>query len=99
MAKCIQFYSGTNSYGKPVDVALSEHGQWYSRSYAFNGYQVAPTKWTKTQPPSHPKGHTNVYSGEFEEYSQEEQQKRISWGFTELLLVEGYTKARLPNIA
>jgi hypothetical protein len=99
MAKCIKFFSGYNSHGKTVDVALSSDNVWFSRSYAFNGYQVAPTKWRQMEKaPTHPNGYTNAYTSEYTEYSQQEKEKLLSWGFTTLELVEGYTKARLPNV-
>ncbi|MTV64382.1 hypothetical protein GM539_13685, partial [Streptococcus pneumoniae] len=58
MAKCIQFFSGTNSYGKLVEVAQSISGAWFSRYYDFNGYQVAATKWQALNAPQHPLGYT-----------------------------------------
>ena len=97
MAKCIQFFSGTNSYGKTVEVAQSISGAWFSRYYDFNGYQVAATKWQALSEPNHPLGYTNEYDGKFYAYTEQEQKERIVWGFNELKLVEGYTKARLPN--
>ena len=44
-----QHYSGCDTFGRRVEVAQRADGRWFSRCYRFNGYAVAPTKWTATE--------------------------------------------------
>lgn len=45
MAKCIELYSGSNSLGVNVEVALSESNTWYCREYGWNGFGKGWSKW------------------------------------------------------
>lgn len=47
MAKAIKSFSGIDSYCRSIEVAVREDGQWFYRSYGFNGYGNSWSKWTK----------------------------------------------------
>lgn len=47
MAKAINAFSGTSSYGVPEHYVQREDGAWFARHYAWNGYGMGMTKWRK----------------------------------------------------
>jgi hypothetical protein len=47
MAKAIESFIGFDSYCHRIEVAIREDGQWFSRSYGYNGYGNCWGKWTK----------------------------------------------------
>jgi len=49
-SKVVEFYAGTDSFGRRVQVAKSDNGNYYSRIAEYNGYAVAFGKWEKEAP-------------------------------------------------
>jgi hypothetical protein len=47
MAKAIESFYGIDSQCRSVEVAIREDGQWFSRSYGYNGYGNCWGKWSK----------------------------------------------------
>lgn len=41
----VLIYSGSDTYGRPIEVALRSDGKAWWRSRGFNGYGVSYTKW------------------------------------------------------
>ena len=74
------------------EVALSHTGQWYGRTWGFNGYGIGWTKWQPIAPPSPVTEIENRYSGEM---AQIEPDTCVMWGFDRLARVN--SNRRLPN--
>jgi len=49
MAKAIESFIGIDSYCRRIEVAVREDGQWFSRTYGYNGYGNCWGKWTKDE--------------------------------------------------
>ena len=64
------YFFGTDTYGKPVEVAIREDGVFFCRSKAYNGYGMAWGKWQQTEPEK-----------VFTDYSGN---PAIKWGFNQL---------------
>jgi hypothetical protein len=53
MAKASRFYYGNDTYGRPVETAQrASDEKWFSRSYVFNGFGKAWSKWTEDKAPT-----------------------------------------------
>jgi hypothetical protein len=91
-AKATRCYSGTDTYGRYVDVACSEDGRWFVR-FSDNGMKSA---WQSTETPTHPTHTTNAYTGERIDYTPEEQLTMVQWGFNVLQRWSG-EGLRLPK--
>ena len=48
MAKALQVFTGTDSYGRYSEYAEREDGVWFCREYAYNGYGMALGRWFKS---------------------------------------------------
>ena len=103
MAKAIETYFGENTYGTKIEVALSEHGVWFSRSYGYNGYGQCWSKWKvldEVTRPTH-KIDRNEMSPTWNhqiEVDEEYTQNHISWGFEHLKKSLYKSNTRLPNV-
>ena len=75
-------FVGTDSFGKHIQVAISIEGVQFWRTYAYNGYAMAWTKWEVLSSPV--------------EVSERGGVKYVKWGFNELMGCEGVT--RLPKL-
>jgi len=49
MAKAIESFIGIDTFCRAVEVAIREDGQWFSRTYGYNGYGKCWGKWTKDE--------------------------------------------------
>lgn len=98
MSKVSKLYTGNDTFGKNIELALSENGNWYYRVYQFNGYSNAWTKWDLYKEEIiHKKSHTNQYDGSVTEIPDEDQHLLVQWGFNYLRLISGEVRYRLPN--
>lgn len=83
---------GNDTYGRSVEVAEREDGKFFARSYGYNGYGRAWSKW-KLATPQWETHTTNRYTGERVEYAQ----PQLFWGFARLEQYSGTPKFRLPK--
>lgn len=102
MAKAIRVYSGSDSYGRRVEVAEREDKAWFSRSFDYNGYHNCWSKWLQTESaPVHPTRLTCLTecAGAPDSIQVEPGQREtmIEWGFSILRIVTGPNRLRLPN--
>lgn len=102
MAKAVALYSGTNTYGKSIEVAKDANGQWFSREYGWNGYGRGWSRWTKDRQFEHPTTIRNqVEYGDAPEYKTIPEEKRslyIEYGFNLFRIVDdGHKHIRLPK--
>jgi hypothetical protein len=100
MAKPTKAYSGYDSYGRCVCIAMRADGVWFSRFTEQTGYGTQWTKWAVDSAPSHPKkikyGVECAGAPEFYEIPEREQENYADWGFSILKLC-GNDGIRLPN--
>ena len=76
-------FEGTDTYGVSIMVAIrKEDGQFFWRSYSFNGYGMGWSKWKKIEP-------INVFMNSHGKQA-------IKWGWNELN--GRVSKTRLPKI-
>jgi hypothetical protein len=47
MAKSVLTFDGIDSYCRHITVAYREDGVAFWRTFAYNGFGLAPTKWAK----------------------------------------------------
>lgn len=59
MSKAIALFTTNSCERAPAQVAQSEAGQWFARSWAFNGYAKAWSAWAKIAAPTHPERLSN----------------------------------------
>lgn len=101
MAKAVKLYEGHDSYGRTIQVAEREDGQWFWREWGWNGFGVSWSKWGSADKPSHPEKVRNMCeyadAEEYVEIPEDERVHRIEWGFNTLRLIAGPYKVRLPN--
>jgi hypothetical protein len=90
MAKTIRAFGGTNSYGVSVEVAESESGNWFQRSWSYNGYGRGWDKWT-TFTPNWSTSYVNVYTLE-----THEREAVLEYGFSTLQELKDTPRYRLP---
>lgn len=91
MAKCKRVFFGTNSYGVSVEVAESETGAWYQRSYGFNGYGNSWGKWSGFAP-SWSTSYVNVYTRE----THQREEPALEYGFRILTEFKEVPRYKLP---
>lgn len=91
MAKTKRAFFGSNSYAMSVEVAESETGNWFQRSYGYNGYGKQWGKWLPFIP-SWSLTYTNVYSLEV----TEREAPALEFGFKILAEYTSVPKFRLP---
>lgn len=91
MAKTIRAFGGTNSYGVSVEVAESESGSWFQRSYTYNGYGMGWNKWIAFTP-SWSTSYINVYTLE----KHEREEPVLEFGFRTLQELKDTPRYRLP---
>jgi len=98
MAKAIQAFFGTDTYGSHINVAQREDGVWFARwqhELSINGLiRVCWSKWTKHPEPIFLTKEKNVYS---DEYIDLPEGKFIEWGFNKLEKIDGPLRYRLPK--
>jgi hypothetical protein len=85
--KAVKVFADRNN-----EVALTPTGQWYGRSFGFNGFGVGWSKWEPIAPPSPVIEIENRYSGEM---TSIEPDTCVMWGFDRLSRTVGVR--RLPN--
>lgn len=85
-AKASEFYYGTDSFGRGVELARRESdGTYFVRFQGFNGYGVSYGKWSvHNSPVEHPTTTRNQYTGEVISFDSETSQSLVSWGFSTL---------------
>lgn len=99
MAKAIEYFSGSDSFGRSVDVAKRADGQWFARWEEDKGcYGLSMCRWTEHDKPTHP---TRLLAcdnspTEYTELSPVQSAKLIDWGFKTLRSFDG-KGLRLPN--
>ena len=91
MAKTTRAFSGYNSYGVSVEVAESNTGNWFQRSYVFNGFGKGWSKWEPFTP-SWSTTITNVYSLE----TEDREVPALEYGFSILSEYNAIPNYRLP---
>lgn len=74
-----------------VEVAESETGKWFQRSYGYNGYGKSWGKWTPFIP-AWSLTYTNAYTGE----TSEREAPALQFGFSILAEYNTTPKYRLP---
>jgi len=95
--KACKVYSGYNSSGAFTQIAESESGEFFTRSYGFNGYGVGFGAWTRLEDaPRLRENVTNAYTGKIEEIPESER-TQIECGFNYLTLDAGKPRVRLPG--
>lgn len=97
MAKAINWWTGTDTYGFSVEVAEREDGKFFARNDYRNGHYVSTTPW-REHTPSYDTHYTNAYSGERLKHDK----PVMAWGFntmSHIASVEAGDKIRLrlPN--
>ena len=92
MAKSTRFFTGTDSFGRGVDVAQRVDGIWFARSEKETNWGNQMSKWAEHEEPTFESHGKNEYSGESFEYDK----PQMFWGFNKLDEIE-YKGARLPN--
>lgn len=103
MAKAISLYSGWDTYGRPVELAEREDGEWFWREYGWNGYGRGWSKWADYgKEPTFPAklvNKTEAGSGTPEEIEIPEAERRnqVEWGWNLLRLLPGPYRVRLPD--
>ena len=90
--KTLKAWFGTDSYGRHIEVALREDGEYFSRAFEYNGYGNSWSKWQPFVPTFETHG-TNAYSGERFEYSE----PKMAWGFNLLTEYSETPRFRLPK--
>jgi len=91
--KAVRFFSGYDTFGRSVERAQSEKGDWFSRAYEFNGYGKGWCRWEKDDEPKFETHGINQYSGEMFEYEK----PVCMWGFNKMAEYEEMPRVRLPN--
>ena len=91
--KALRHFGGNDTYGRPVEKALSKSGTWFSRAYDFNGYGKAWAKWAKCEKPTFETHGENVYSGERFKYEK----PVLFWGFNKMIEYSAPYNIRLPS--
>ena len=43
------YFFGTDTYGRPIEVAVRADGRFFCRSKRFNGYGMSWSKWEKME--------------------------------------------------
>ena len=74
-------FRGQDTYGKQIEVAVNQEGQWFFRHYRYNGYGMAWSKWEKLNEPRQP-------------FVNEIGKEVIRWGWNELIGFKA--KRKLP---
>jgi len=92
MAKATRFFTGHDTYGRRVQMAQSESGTWFGRSFGFNGYGKAWLKWFKTEP-EFQSTYINQITGEEGTYEN----PVLCWGFQKMTELDEIPRVRLPN--
>ena len=90
--KTLRAFTGFNSYGVTVEVAESATGHWYQRSYGWNGFGMAWTKWESFADPTWSTKITNHYSG----ITEDREEPMLEYGFSLLTEYPIAPKYRLP---
>lgn len=100
MAKAIQYFAGSDSFGRSVDMAERADGQWFARWQEDKGcYGVGFCRWTAYKTPIHPTRLLNQCDNNPEEYTQltdEQSKSMVEWGFNTLKSFSP-KGLRLPN--
>jgi len=91
MSKTKRAFFGSNSYGMSIEVAESDTGNWFQRSYGFNGYGKSWGKWLPFIP-SWSLSYTNVYTREV----SEREKPALEFGFSVLTEYNDAPRFRLP---
>ncbi len=92
MSKAIKFFKGNDTTGRNVQLAKSESGHWYGRSFEFNGYGKAWSKWFKTEPELQTT-YINQITGEEGTYET----PVMCWGFQKMTELDEIPRVRLPK--
>ena len=96
MAKLQILWFGTDTFGRQVEVAESDSGNFFARTYEYNGYGKSWGRW-ETHTPTFETTTTNAYS---EEVIEHKDNPIMTWGFNRLTKsIEDLPKYRLPNAA
>lgn len=77
----VQIFSGSDTYGSPIEVALRSDGKAFWRTRQYNGYGVGYTKWLPYTDIVWVTEVTNVYDGTV---SPVEPGQIMQWGFNKL---------------
>tara|TARA_R100000049_G_C1893557_1_gene45814 strand:- start:44 stop:328 length:285 start_codon:yes stop_codon:yes gene_type:complete len=93
MAKVQRFFFGHDTYGKSVEVAQSESGEWFGRVYQTGPYP-GYDKWTKYEPHWQTET-TNAYDNTVSKH-----EPVLLWGWNKLQEIlddgRGLPRCRLP---
>jgi hypothetical protein len=93
--KAKRFFSGSDTYGRDVELALGASGQWFARYREFDGYGVRFCAWYETEQPAFETHGVNQYTGERFEHKT----PVCLWGFNRLREVSPVPRVRLPDLA
>lgn len=96
MAKVINYWYGSDTYGRNVEVAQRKDGVYFSRYDYQNGrYGLAITKWSEHKP-TFETSTKNVYSGEITHHPDS---PVMTWGFQRMTKLSDTSglRLRLPN--
>jgi hypothetical protein len=96
----VRLYSGHDTFGAAVEVAIGRDGRCFARHYSWNGYGYGWSRWAP-HAPTHP---TEVYpvtepnDGLPITLTQEQSERRVLWGFRTLHMVTDSANVRLPKL-
>jgi hypothetical protein len=89
-------YTGSDTYGRDVQLAQREDGVWFFRQYDYNGYGMVWCRWVEwKQEVTYTKSIVNVYDGSVT-YFEEGYDGSVDFGFNKLKKFTG-ANIRLPK--
>lgn len=91
--KASRLFTGYDTFGRRVELAQGINGEWFGRSYDFNGYGKAWGKWLSHDKPSFESHGTNQYTGEKFQYDK----PQAFWGFNRMDECDSIPRYRLPD--
>ena len=97
MAKAIAYFYGSDTYGRSIEVAQREDGAYFSRSFGWNGYAKAWSKWSLHVATFEGGGYSRVEMGGAENLWNVYDSPRMVWGFNTLSRADEVPRFRLPN--
>ena len=91
--KAQRFFSGHDTYGRSVELAQAVDGNWYGRTFDYNGYGCNWSKWIEHDAPEFETVGENKYTGEKFTY-----EKPVAfWGFNKLTEHDDIPRVVLPT--
>lgn len=91
--KAARHFSGTDTYGRRVEMAKGVNGEWFARHSERTRFGNQMTRWYPHEEPTFETHGRNQYTDERYEYPE----PVLFWGFNKMREIPGPHRLRLPN--